>query len=521
MKKTLLLYLSLVPFIFTFVLSVIPLSSAFAVINYEDYAYYDDFVDFEYFDYFCYDNVNDSITSFVSSRFSDRVPSNFDNYIYFIYKDSTSNTGSLNDLSFVYHGFYANCNDITVYFENDNVIVYQIPYGYKFSVDSSGNISVMSIYFTTYILYDKTYGCFSYSDRLNQIGSWWSESREYTPVGKLYYTSTNFEDFPYADGTSHNSLPLNLSVSFSPSLSGSVDRSVGSGSNISYLQNLSMTVTNNSSKAVQYKFYIMKSDQTSHRPWSASGGDMSSALASHQVVYDDDPVFIYYSNEWVYSANLDNSSDWYNGHPQKQQKSTEWHYISSGSSQTINFKFSQINLQEGVSYTAIVEAILTDYDCASRLWVSSATSESVYSEYKQLSIDDKATVYSSSFNMLQYSDVRYDHNDDSNGINPYSDYSDLESYNWSYLAKEENGVTDYTNKNLYTDQNSWYRQSYNTSNINIPSSSASFNSSTTYISSFLSFVSSVLGFFPAQFLSVFTVGITSVVVIGLIKVVFR
>jgi len=511
----------LIPLVFVLLLSCVPLSSVFAdegnsYVDIEtDYSDFD-FSEYDLSDFYQYYN-KDYLRDCLSSRNYD--PFSYDYYIYSVGYTVGSDGRILVLPSIAYFNSSEYISSSTSHFSylQFNLVWFSCCPFELYSDFSYYRRPSFSFYHQDYYYYFTS----DYEDIFSGSFNIDNSIASYPYCENFFYFETNIPDFPYVDTISHPSSGLDVSVSFSPSLSGNVDRSVGSGSNISYLQNLSMTINNNSSFPCQYKFYIIKTNQSSHRPWSASGSDSSSVVAQHQTVYDDDPVFIYYSNEWVYSANLDNSSDWYNGHPQKQNKSTEWHYLSSNSSNVINFKFSQINLQEGESYTAIVEAVRNDYDCASRLWVSAATSEGVYPEYKQLSIDDKISVYSSSFTMLQYSDVKYDHNDNSNGINPYSNYSDLESYNWSYNAKEENGVTDYTNKNLYTDSNSWYRQSYNTSNISYPSSSSSFNSSTTYISSFLSFVSSVLGYFPSSIFNIYALGMTSLVVIVLIKVVFR
>ena len=65
-----------------------------------------------------------------------------------------------------------------------------------------------------------------------------------------------------------------------------------------------------------------------------------------------------------------------------------------------------------------------------------------------------STVYSSSFTMKQYSDVKYDPNTTYGGVLPY-DYDTANRYDNSYNAVErEDGSVDYVSKDIYSDQNS-------------------------------------------------------------------
>lgn len=335
-----------------------------------------------------------------------------------------------------------------------------------------------------------------------------------------YYEETNIPDFPYA-GNSAGGGSISVDVRFRPGLSGSVDRMLDNGYGTkSMVSQMRMTVVNNSRFPIQYKMYISKRNQTTSR-----GGNIGQQHVNES--YDDDPVFVYYSDEWVYHNNLDNSSDWYNGHVQKQNKSTEWHYVGSGGSIAVLFNYSQINLKEGEQYICTVEAVRNNYDAASHMFVTHATSEAAYPDYKQLFLDDKAVVYQSEFSMLYYSDVKYDPNDTSNGVNPYGSYADSLNYEWSYNAVEDSsGNIDYSGKNLFKDKNSWYYSQYSPESINIPgsyssSSSESFDSLSGTLSGYFNLVSSVLGFFPSSVLTVFSLGITSVVIVAFFKAVFK
>lgn len=515
MKKFLSRCAVLIPLVFSLLLAVVPISSAFADSDFTDIE-----TDYTLFDFSHYNITPTNSNSYTKEYTRSLLPYTYSNYPYYFYCVYCFNSQGYTNICVNYVSFYSLATESSTGAIFNSAYFSYAVFRYDKTPSSSWFTNLPTDAFR-YFGYGKTNGYFRYLDTTDTDCVWSTSNME---DFSIIYQESNYPDFPYADDIIHNADNTpHVSVSFSPSLSGNVNREINNNGSISYLSNLNMTVSNSSSFPVQYKMYIMKTEQTTHRPYNFDSSAGTEGISSSwHTKYDDDPVFIYYSDEWVYSTNLDYSDQYYNGQPQKQNKSTEWHYLSAGSSSTVNFKFSQINLQEGCSYTCYVEAIKCPYDCASRMFVSLATSEAAYPEYKQLLTDDKVLVYQSSFTMLQYSDVKYDPSDKSNGINPFSDYADLQGYNLSYNAiQDSNGNVDYSSKNVVTDKNSWwYTRSQNLS-YNTVSDSGSFGSITNYTTNFLSFISSVLGFFPQTFLSVFTVGMTSLVVVGLIKVVFR
>ena len=420
--------------------------------------------------------------------------------------------------------YYQFDSDIPLY-EYERYIVYSVSSAFSFTIDSA---SSSSSYFTysmggrETLLYDKTTGQFDY---YSQHSSTFDPSVDINFVDgnrHIYYQDSNLTDFPFYDGVFHpGGNTLKVDVRFRPGLSGQVDRMLDNGDGTkSMVSQMRMTVVNNSRFPIQYKMYIMKKNRSSSR-----GGNLGAQHVNEK--YDDDPVFIYYSNEWVYSNNLNNSQDWYNGHIQKQNKSTEWHYVGAGGSISVLFNYSQIKLVENEEYTCIVEAVRNDYDCASRMFVYHATSEAAYPEYKQIWGDDKVAVYQSDFTMIHYSDVKYDPNDTSNGVNPYGSYGDSLNYEWGYNAVDEgNGNVDYNSKNLFKDKNSWYNTQYNPNGIVVPGSysssgSSSFDNLSGTLSGYFNFVSSVLGYFPGPVVSVFSFGVTAIVIVAFFKWVFK
>ncbi len=247
--------------------------------------------------------------------------------------------------------------------------------------------------------------------------------------------------------------------------------------------------------------------------------------------YDNNYVFMYFSNSWVYSSSLDDAPSYNNSLPEKQNKATHYHYVAAGDSVAVFFNYSQIKLVEAQEYTVYVMASRCDYDYASELVVSRV--EDIYPEMKQ--VHPAQVVYQSDFSMVHYSDVKYDPGDTSNGVLPFSSYEDISKYHLSYNAKEDaDGKIDYTGKDVYSDKNSWYydpaswkgpgtHDSSNSSDLDlsVSSVSSSFSNLSRSFSGFFSFVNSTLNFFPSSFKVILSLGLTSIVVLALFKAVFR
>ena len=530
MKQKFKRYFVIFPLVFTLLLSCVPMLGAHA--DSSDYFLSPEDLP-QFFDNYDKDSLCDILDDFEEQKngylFSNGKSSDFfDYYFYCVHLDHDSYPSYLsgNTVKLRVDFVFFNPDQITPLFEDDNCITYQLSDRDILSFatnstssifDATSSIKSSSSSHNNYLVYNKLIGQYI-------LSTVYSES--YNPKGSgyhyIYCQETNIPDFPITEGISHGSNgSLNVDVRFRPGLSGQVDRMLDNGDGTkSMVSQMRMTVVNNSRFPIQYKMYIMKKHRSTSR-----GGNLGAQHVNEK--YDDDPVFIYYSNEWVYSNSLDNSSDWYNGHIQKQNKSTEWHYVSAGGSVAVLFNYSQIKLVENEEYTCIVEAVRNDYDCSSRMFVYHSTSEAAYLEYKQIWGDDKATVYQSDFSMLHYSDIKYDPNDTSNGVNPYGSYGDSLSYEWGYNAVDEgNGNVDYNSKNLFKDKNSWYNTQYNPNGIVVPGSysssgSSSFDNLSGTLSGYFNFVSSVLGYFPGSVVSVFSFGVTAIVIVAFFKWVFK
>lgn len=368
-------------------------------------------------------------------------------------------------------------------------------------IQSGNNIS-------KFFYYNKSDGRVNFSlDRLSSVSY-----SDYV----ILYQSTSIDDFPLVPFDSVSS-DLNVDVKFTPDLSGDVNRkTVDSNNNASYSAGFKMKVTNNNKFAVQYRFSIRdkeKSDEIDENAGSLS--DLNGV-----DLYAGVRPFVYYSNEWVHAHTLE-SEELHQYYSQTVNKASCWHYLAPGEYVEVSFKYSQINLVENHYYYAEVYAQKVDNDYASEMY--SVLPDSMENQTNPLQL-----VYLSTFRMLQYSDVKYDPNDSSNGILPFNGPDYYDKYKYSYNAiLDEDGNVDYTGKDLYNDPDSWYNNptgvdsiKYNGSNSHLLKAT-SYSSLSTSVSGFFSFITSIFNYLPSPVTSIIVFGFAGVVAVCLVKVVFR
>ena len=300
-----------------------------------------------------------------------------------------------------------------------------------------------------------------------------------------------------------------IEVHFYPSLSGQVDRSFTNQGKTGYYENFDFDITNHRSSAIQYKMYIVEKNQTTHRPIEYAP----------TVRYDDDPVFVYYTNEWVYceeNNNIENANSSIanpnrfrepSTEGKKRNKGSDWHYLGAGQSKHQPIYYNQVNLKQGVEYTVIVEAIACPYDCASTRFDSI-----VDGAEHNMSSSDVERVYQSDFSMLQYDDVKYDPENNANGILPYDGYKgngDGLQYDFSYNAEDNgNGSYNYTGFKYTIDSNkdgSSIKGAENADDV-IANSSGAF-----------SFITTVFGVFPPEVSKILIVSLWLGVILFIIR----
>ena len=305
-----------------------------------------------------------------------------------------------------------------------------------------------------------------------------------------------------------------VSVRFKPSLNGDVSRIVqNEDGTSSMLQDLQMYITNNSNFSIQYKLSITLANQLTTRPDSVTTYDK---LLDH---YDDDPVFVYYSNSVVYDRkpSSGNTLEDLLLFANSYNKASEWHMLGAHQSSTVTIPFSMINLVEGNSYNVKVETYKLDYDMPSELFGYDGTSD-----HRFIDPDTYFLAYDSTFKMLQYKDVKYDPTKTSGDVLPFDGSNAIDQYkydnNYDAVTDLEGNVTikhedkldelkqRYENGGSFgssLDSNSF-------SNVTLDSFSSTFSNVFGFVSLFLSFL-------PSAILYLFILGFSCIVIIAIIK----
>ena len=448
-----------------------------------------------------------------------------DLYFYAVFMDSTQYDNYLNGLNYklfvrVYDFYNPDSVYPTVKTENDYFIRFHYlkdirlwTYSYDVSTGSfSKNVS-SSTNTTTDFIYFKNSGQIRTvpydapdSDYFNDGSS----------VGSHFFMQyTNYPGFDLVNFENESS--LDVRVCFSPDLTGSVDRSVTLDDGSTALKNcITLSVYNRSDFDVQYQMHIYRKEDYPEIGGVAPG------------VY---PVFTYYEKDWVYARGLESNADWWNK-VEKQYKATDCHLVWSGRTDVVTFYFNQLPLSEGVDYTVVVTAVRNDYKFASEHYVQDW--EEFYPDLFQ--VQGSQIVFRSDFSMKQYSDVKYDRNNTNNGVLPYQGKDDKQQYDNSYYAKEDDsGNVDYEGKDVYNDPSSWYNNDLNHNfdpsgkwydglvgdKESGGSSDGTFTSFASSFTNYFQFLSYIFNYFPVGFKNVFLIGFVGIMVVVLVKVIFK
>ncbi len=345
---------------------------------------------------------------------------------------------------------------------------------------------------------------------------------EYPLFGDVifYDYETNIRDF--------NPVP-DVYVEFNPDLSGTVSRDISINGNAGKLSSISMYIENRSSFNIQYKVEIYKANQSNSR-WDYESPDNYSRdnLSSS---FDDDPVFVFYSNQQVYThIKTDNKLPGFGYHSPTSlyTKASYFHKLDKGQSETVSFPLSMINFSEDVDYRAIVTAYKLDYQ-----YVTEATfpldPDNVDKSNYEYDSSSGLVAYDSVFRFSDLSGVKYNPDQTSGNILPYNGsngITDQKKYHVNYDAVTdlETGETKIGHVDNFNSDDYWdsigvpFQDKYNTF-------TESFDSSLD-LSSFSSLFSPVFGavgmffnFLPPSISMIFIFGFTCLIVIAIIKAV--
>ena len=465
---------------------------------------------------------------------------------YFLFQ--YSGNGSWDTVSYdtVYAGI--NENDVTDIFTRDDgtIIIRGTIKCFtttQQNINHTGNFSRGEPTSISVIYYNPDTSCIYCAENYDESHVVSSHDNDYPKLITNIYTFPNWYELTGLKDPNS----LDVDVTFTPELRGLIDlKPKDSDGNTTLKSSFKMTVTNNSAKAIQYSmaiytaenYRIMNGVQSSTSSSndivtttaSASDSPITTTVASSSSSPPEYASYRYYTDEWVYDTGCESENDfWDDNNSNSYNKGSAWHYVASGQTDEQIFNWSQLNIRDHTSYVVEVKAILTDYDMASLKFTSLIENDRIYTELKQLDRSAVEIVYSSTFQVLDLSDVPYNHDDTSNGIIPWNSHEDTQKAHLSYNAKTDSttGQTSVKSYDAYSDKNSWYNVQksrigkYNRDETFDSVSSDSLGNVSSTISQFFGFVSSCFLFLPSEIYNVFFVGLLAVVIIGIIKAVIR
>lgn len=359
-------------------------------------------------------------------------------------------------------------------------------------------------------------------DSNNNVISFYNDDSQRFPFDDIYLVDyeTNFESTFYTP---------DVYVEFNPDLSGTVSRDISINGNAGKLSSISMYIENRSNFNIQYKVEIYKANQSNSR-WDYESPDNYSR-DNLSASFDDDPVFVYFSNQQVYShIKTDNNLPGFGYHSPTSlyTKASYFHKLDKGQSETVSFPLSMINLSEDVDYRVKVTAYKLDYQ-----YVTEATfpldPDNVDKSNFEYDSSTALVAYDSVFRFSDLSGVKYNPDQTSGNILPYdgsNGISDQKKYHVNYDAVTdlETGETKIGHVDNFNSDDYWdsigvpFQSKYNTF-------TESFDSSLD-LSSFSSLFSPVFGavgmffnFLPPSVSMIFIFGFTCLIVIAIIKAV--
>lgn len=340
--------------------------------------------------------------------------------------------------------------------------------------------------------------------------------------GRTYGNDWNTID--YYDTINLGEDVYDISVSFTPVLSGNVDRKDSNGQT---LESFKMTVTNHSRFDVQICMAIVKHGSLISFYNPSEGGQ----LALQRVISGGNPVFVWWSETPNYcfdSLVREDQNFAHEHHPdvstfynvEKQYGPCPWRIVGKENG-VLNhtFDWSQINLEDHGNYDVFVYALRNDYGIPSRQAFSD--SYDYYVDYSKIHM-----VYGSNFTLTN--GYTFDPNNKKNGTYAYTgndvllastskDYYDGDGN--LHQGKELQDLIDKQKER----EGEWYSEFQNTGRyIGSDSTSGSIPSSLkSHFNSFMSFVSYVFNQLPGDIKTIYIYGFVALVALGIVLKVMK
>ena len=385
-------------------------------------------------------------------------------------------------------------DDSTIVMDAEHYVEYNLSSAYFFSVKlSSTYIAASSL--SSSNASNPIFFCYNKSN-----GGGYTAESTYIPSLQskdLFYEETNLPDFPYCEKVAHSSgsSALDVSVSFSPDLSGVVDTTILDHGVKTESKYFNMTLLNHSSTSLQYFLCIVD-----------HGYDVFSNNSFGASSYGSSVHYILIRDEWfaAYQSGQD--------HAIKSYGSCEWHPCAVGSASLQTISWSQMKLFADFSYDVVVYAIPLDDSSTVNLYIDS------YQGF-DLNIQE---VYRSSFSLKKK--TNFDPNDDTRGNLPFVTGQEPDR-DQIYQYYDSDGQLQVAANGKRFTRDDVYNNDYNGSSINhsgyFNQSSSNFASLSSSITGYLSFFNRVWSYFPYNFTALISLAITSLVVIAIFKGVFK
>lgn len=327
-----------------------------------------------------------------------------------------------------------------------------------------------------------------------------------------FFIYTNHPDIhlpDFAGGSSGGA--LNVSVNFDPEMSGDFQRREIINDKIVTIDTLNFSVTNNSKFSIQYLVAIVgQNDEFYIAPENLGFSHPNGRT------YSGNPSYVYVSDEWIYLPS---------GSSKQSITSTyapsSWHYVDKGDTDTVTVRFNQMKLDIGVIYNVYVYAIKNTNDGVCVIGTNHDSWQ--YNQDYVLNFAEAQVVYNSEFTCSNPAEFDSNSND---GSYAYDGDTSLFNRANGYIDENGNVVIDRIDTDsLISGSDSWGSK-YDSNAWDVyyskqNSVSSDLNQLSNNFSSFFRFVNKTFGYFPKNYQSVISLGLTSLVVLGIIKVVVK
>lgn len=463
----------------------------------------------------------ENVLSTVKKYYSNYPASYFTNYYYCVYltPDEYNKYSSGSPYNFTIKCIFTDSSDITnstnFYILNKTRLTVNLHFS------SSNNFSLSTGFddhYDKFFIYYKNTGSFIDENTSSIKYIFIGDDRiNYCDENIYYYQYSNIENFSLFYDYEAAQSSMNVNVTFSPELTGAFNRTVTDRGQKVTLDEFSFTVENNSKFDVQYLMSIHKIDDSFY-PFP----DPINAryMTVNGKTYTGSPVYVYVKDEWLFLPHgVQGIITAY--------APSSWHKVSAGSVDSVTVNFNQLKLNSVDVYDVEVYAVRNDFN-----YVSPFTNHNTfdYPASVDCSIvqEDVQLVYSSRFNIANPADF-----DPNNNENSYAyDEDDRFLFNRANGYIDENGETviDRVDTNQFVNagndpddpwrgwddsNDAWetYYKNQNTVSSDIDQLSNNF-------SSFFKFVNKTFSYFPKNYQNIIMLGLTSIVVLAVIKVVF-